>query len=56
VGRGDGVGGGVGEREGPGHGGVGVNKRVVYDMWVPWLVVEMEYEIQGTTGAGKSVL
>jgi hypothetical protein len=24
---------------------VGVNKRVVYDMWVPWLVVEMEYEI-----------
>jgi hypothetical protein len=26
-------------------GGGGVNKRVVYGMWVPWLVVEMEYEI-----------
>jgi hypothetical protein len=23
----------------------GVNKRKVYDMWVPWLVVGMEYEI-----------
>jgi hypothetical protein len=41
-GRGGGGRWGSGEREGW---GVGVNKRVVYDMWVPWLVVEMEYEI-----------
>jgi hypothetical protein len=25
-------------------------------MWVPWLVVGMEYEIQGKTGARKLIL